>query len=226
MDLRAQRGVWKTHQEVSFSLRELAKRIEFARTACHVAVVRYLGLHHCVLDVESKAFKMALESGVAKGQLRRLTGKGGMAGTFQLVDGARKTGTRWENAIENAVIAMNEPKDASVRAMLHYLSEYHTEYKVAENPKVLLRALDRAEKMGRIKRVTGTTGLTGSYRLSQPYHPNPKDLWGDWYERDETEGHAADAAHGYQKRVGNNIKRNKGKAVRMSASNQGPGRKG
>jgi hypothetical protein len=46
------------------------------------------------------------------GQLEKLTGKG-VTGTYQLMDGAAKTGTRFEDAIEDAIIATNEPKDCS-----------------------------------------------------------------------------------------------------------------
>ena len=57
-----------------------------------------------------------------EGQLRRLTGKG-FSGTFQLVDGANKTGGKFEDAIENAIISMNEPKEVSVTGLRDYLSE-------------------------------------------------------------------------------------------------------
>ena len=45
----------------------------------------------------------------------------GAGGTFALVDGTRKTGAKFEDAIESAIIAMNEPKDASVNAIRDYL---------------------------------------------------------------------------------------------------------
>ena len=47
----------------------------------------------------------------------------GCSGTFALVDGADKTGTRFEDAIETAIIAMNEPKEISVRALQDYLGK-------------------------------------------------------------------------------------------------------
>ncbi len=93
-----------------------------------------MSLHHPRLNVDT-GLKRALERGVELGQLDQLTGKG-QSGTFQLVDGAPKTGTDFEDAIEDAIIAMNEPKDASVVALRHYLSEYHTEYNVEKRPKV------------------------------------------------------------------------------------------
>ncbi len=37
------------------------------------------------------------------------------------MDGMDKTGGKYENAIEDAIIAMNEPKDASVQAIRDYL---------------------------------------------------------------------------------------------------------
>jgi len=73
---------------------------------------KYLQEHHSSLET-GVAFVKALETGEKKGQLERITGKGA-TGTFQLVDGAAKTGSRYEDAIEDAIIATNEPKDASV----------------------------------------------------------------------------------------------------------------
>ena len=91
------------------------------------------------MDVDGNAFRRAIEQGESKGkyissqsdsysgnfpgQLRRLTGKG-FSGTFQLVDGANKTGGKYEDAIENAIISMNEPKQVSVTGLRDYLSEY------------------------------------------------------------------------------------------------------
>ncbi|CAB4057226.1 unnamed protein product [Lepeophtheirus salmonis] len=89
-------------------------------------IKKYLNKFYKDLTFDGKSFKKALEHGVLKGQLERLTGKGA-CGTFSLVDGANKTGARFEDAIEDAIIAMNEPKDASVSALKHYLSEFHTE---------------------------------------------------------------------------------------------------
>ena len=67
----------------------------------------------------------------------------GGSGTVGLVDKAKKTGTDYEDAIEDAIIACNEPKDASVAALKHYLAEYHTEFNVAARPKVLQNCLER-----------------------------------------------------------------------------------
>ena len=91
------------------------------------------------------------------------------------MDGAKKTGTKYEDAIEDAIIAMNEPKDASVPALRHYLNEYHLEYRVSDRPFVLKKALDRCEARGWIKRVTGK-GFSGTFRLAFPYYPDPKEL--------------------------------------------------
>ena len=49
---------------------------------------------------------------VFSGQLDQITGKG-TTGTFQLVDGAAKTGTQFEDAVEDAIIASTEPKECS-----------------------------------------------------------------------------------------------------------------
>ena len=107
-----------------------------------------------------------------KGQLDQITGKGA-SGTFALENGAKKTGTSYEDPIEDAIIASNEPKDASVAALRHYLAEFHTEYNVKDRPKVLKNALERAEDKGWLVRVTGK-GFSGTFRLSYPYIPSPK----------------------------------------------------
>ena len=47
-------------------------------------------------------------------------------------------------------------------------------------PMRLLKALERAEGAGHIERISGTGGFTGSFKLSYPYYPSPKELWGKW----------------------------------------------
>jgi len=154
------------------------------KEASYGLIRKYIGKHFPNLSTDLP-FKKAVESMEEKGQLDRLTGKGA-SGTFQLMDGAKKTGTRYEDPIEDAIIASNEPKDASIPALRHYLSEYHTEYNVAERPKVLLKALERAEAMGWIVRVTGK-GFSGRFRLAHPYIPSPKDLWREAYNEGDYE---------------------------------------
>ncbi len=122
-----------------------------------------------------------MEAGLKRGQLRRVTGSTGVSGTFALVDGAKKFGGRYEDAIEDAVIASNDPKDASVPALRDYLSEYLGEYDTDNRPRVLMSALDRAEARGHIERLSGK-GFSGRFKLSFPYYPSPKELWGKWYE--------------------------------------------
>jgi len=138
---------------------------------------KYLSKNHPDLTTDGKQFKKALEDGVAKGQLKRLTGTG-CSGTFSLVDGADKTGGKYEDAIENAIIAMNEPKDLSVTGLRNYLDEYHKEYNTDQRPKKLKSALDISEARGHIKHISGK-GFSGSYRLMYPFYPSPFELWGE-----------------------------------------------
>jgi hypothetical protein len=56
------------------------------------------------------------------------------------------------------------------------LNEYHTEYNVGDNPKTLLRALEKGEENGSIKRIS-SRGMSGTFRLGINYCPSPKDLW-------------------------------------------------
>jgi len=148
------------------------------KEASYGLIRKYLEKHYPKLSIDAP-FKKAILNMVAKGQLDQITGKGA-SGTFQLEGGAKKTGTTYEDPIEDAIIASNEPKDASVSALRHYLSEFHKEYNVAERPKVLKNALERAEAKGWLVRVTGK-GFSGTFRLGHPYIPSPRDLWREEY---------------------------------------------
>merc|ERR1712129_570465 len=81
-------------------------------------------------------FRKALENGESKGQLKRVTGQG-FTGSLALIDGADKSGAKFEDPIENAIIAMSEPKQVSVNSLRDYLGEYHKEYNTDNRPKVL-----------------------------------------------------------------------------------------
>ena len=56
-----------------------------------------------------------------------------MSGTFALVDRADKTGAKYEDAIESAIIAMNEPKECSVTKIRDYLGRFPCLVKDQEN---------------------------------------------------------------------------------------------
>lgn len=148
------------------------------KEASYGLIRKYIAKHYPKLSSDAP-FKKALLNMVAKGQLDQITGKGAN-GTFQLENGAKKTGTVYEDPIEDAIIASNEPKDASITALRHYLSEFHKEYNVADRPKVLKNAIERAEAKGWLVRVTGK-GFSGTFRLNYPYIPSPKDLWREDY---------------------------------------------
>jgi len=139
---------------------------------------KYLVSNYPDLDLgeESKKYRKALEQAEKCGQLERLTGKG-YSGTFRLVDGANKLNNEFGDAFENAVIAMNEPKDLSVSKLRDYLGVYHPEYNTDNRPDGLKKALDRAVEKGWLSQITGK-GFAGTYRLMHPYYPGPRDLWG------------------------------------------------
>ena len=48
-----------------------------------------------------------------------------MSGTVALVDGANKSGSKYEDPIESAIIAMNEPKECSINKLRDYLSKFY-----------------------------------------------------------------------------------------------------
>ena len=79
-------------------------------------------------------------------------GTGGSQGTFQLKDGAKKTGNQYEDPIEDAIIASNSPKNIGIRKLHTYLLDYHLEYDIDNKPQVLRSAMLRAEEKGWIKR--------------------------------------------------------------------------
>lgn len=136
------------------------------------------------LGVELKTYKKALVAAENNGQLERLTGQG-FSGTFRLVDGAKKSGSKFDDAFENALIAMNDPKDLSVSKLRDYLGFYHPEYKTDDRPIGLKRALDRAVEKGWLRQISGK-GFTGTYRVMHPYYPSPRELWGaDFVEEKE-----------------------------------------
>jgi len=144
---------------------------------------KYITKHYPDLDVDGQAFKKAIEGAEKKGQLKRITGKG-FSGTFELVDGAEKTGSKYEDAIENAIISMNEPKQISVNALRDYLSCWHAEYNTDNRPLILKKALDRCSEKGWLQQISGK-GFSGTYRLMYPYYPSPRELWGEYYEGDK-----------------------------------------
>merc|ERR1719225_1133593 len=154
------------------------------KEASYVLIRKYIAKHYPKLSPDA-GLKKAILAMVAKGQLEQITGKGA-SGTFALENGAKKTGTVYEDPIEDAIIASNEPKDASIQALRHYLSEFHTEYNVENRPKVLKGAIERAEAKGWLIRVSGK-GFGGTFRLGYPYIPSPKDLWREAYEEDKPE---------------------------------------
>jgi len=153
-------------------------------------IKKYIAQHYPELDVEGMAFKKAIENGEKKGQLERITGKGS-SGTFALIDGADKTGTKYEDAIENAIIAMNEPKDISIPLLRDYFGHYHKEYDTDNRPHLLKNAVERAEEKGWLVRVTGK-GFSGTFRLNWPYYPSPKELWGDEYKSADESDESSD----------------------------------
>lgn len=142
-------------------------------------IKKYVSKHFPMLDAES-GLRKALEHGEADGKYKRITGKG-MSGTLQLMDGADKSGQLMDDAIEDAFIAMNEPKEVSVTTLRDYLDEYHPEYRTNVRPMVLKKALDRAEARGWIDRITGK-GFSGTFRLAHSYYPGPLEVWGKWFE--------------------------------------------
>lgn len=79
-------------------------------------------------------------------------GSGGNQGTFQLKDGAKKSGNQYEDPIEDAIIASNSPKDCGIARLHRYLLDYHLEYDIDNNPQRLRAAILRAEEKGWIKR--------------------------------------------------------------------------
>jgi len=160
---------------------------------------KYITENYPDLKTEGDAFKKALEAGERKGQLDRITGKGN-SGTFALMDGADKSGGKYEDAFESAIIAMNEPKDCSVPTLRDYLGVYHKEFDTDNRPVKLKKALERAEDKGFIQRITGK-GFSGTFRLAWPFYPSPRVLWGDEFKEPKTEKNEREKSSSSRKRV-------------------------
>jgi len=156
--------------------------ISYPKEASLGIIKKYIGQHYPDLNAEGDKFKEAVERSIEKGQLKRITGKG-MSGTVALVDGADKTGTKFEDPIESAIIAMNEPKECSVNKLRDYLSVYHNEYNTDNRPLKLKTCLDNMEAKGWMARISGK-GFSGTFRLMYPYYPSPSQLWGDELKED------------------------------------------
>jgi len=155
--------------------------VSYPKEASIPMIKKYLKQHYPDLPVDGDMFKKGVESLINRKQLERITGKG-VSGTVALVDEADKSGSKWEDPIADAIIAMNEPKECSVPKLRDYLSCYHSEYNTDNRPKVLKNCLDRMEEKGWLTRITGK-GFSGTFRLSYPYYPSPKQLWADDYEK-------------------------------------------
>lgn len=149
------------------------------KEASAILIKRYITQHFPNLSPEVK-LKKAIESMTNRGLLEQITGSGGNQGTFQLKDGAKKSGNQYEDPIEDAIIASNSPKDCGIARLHRYLLDYHLEYDIDNNPQRLRAAILRAEEKGWIKRISGK-GMSGKFRLAYEYIPSPKDLWRDDY---------------------------------------------
>jgi len=160
---------------------------------------KYITENYPELKTDGDAFKKALEAGERKGQLDRITGKGN-SGTFALMDGADKSGAKYEDAFESAIIAMNEPKDCSVPTLRDYLGVYHKEFDTDNRPLKLKKALERAEDKGFIQRITGK-GFSGTFRLAWPFYPSPRVLWGDEFKEPKKEKNEREKPSSSRKRV-------------------------
>lgn len=163
------------------------------KEATYDLIENYLEKHFPNLDAEGP-LKKAVDAMVTNGQLNQIAlkqnaGKNSVR-TFQLEGDAQKSGSEYEDAIEDAIVASSEPKAASLLALRDYIIEYHPEYNLKGRGFVLRRALERAEAKGWIERVDGS-GFSGTFRIAYPYIPSPKDLWrGDYKPDDDDERRA------------------------------------
>uniref|UniRef100_UPI00358ED578 heterochromatin protein 1-binding protein 3 n=1 Tax=Myxine glutinosa TaxID=7769 RepID=UPI00358ED578 len=141
------------------------------KEASYSLIRKYLIQHFPSLALENRPaiLKQALQRCVDKGALEQITGRGA-SGTFQLLTLPSGQLPPLEAAISTAIIAMNEPKSASMTALKKLLQN-----EPAFRGYMLKRSLNKLLGQGWVTRISGK-GFSGSFQLAYPYYPSPDVL--------------------------------------------------
>uniref|UniRef100_A0A8C4WSP8 Heterochromatin protein 1-binding protein 3 n=2 Tax=Eptatretus burgeri TaxID=7764 RepID=A0A8C4WSP8_EPTBU len=136
------------------------------KEASYSLIRKYLLQHFPSMALENRPaiLKQALQRCVDKGSLEQITGRGA-SGTFQLLALPSSQLPPLEAAISTAIIAMNEPKSASMTALKKLLQN-----EPAFRGYMLKRSLKKLMGQGWVTRISGK-GFSGSFQLAYPYYP-------------------------------------------------------
>ncbi|XP_067673713.1 heterochromatin protein 1-binding protein 3-like [Haliotis asinina] len=139
---------------------------------------KYITENYPHVDTETE-LKAAMESGERKGFWEHSTGQG-LSGTFQLmIDEFDPNSTdNVEDMICSAIIACNEPKQASSNLLKKYVMEFHPDFNIQSRPHLFKMALERALKKQMIIQLSGI-GASGSFQMWSPFTPTPSLLAGE-----------------------------------------------
>ncbi|XP_046579064.1 eukaryotic translation initiation factor 5B-like [Haliotis rubra] len=143
-------------------------------------IKKYITENYPHVDTEAPSeLKSAMESGERKGFWEHITGQG-LSGTFQLmIDEFDPNSTdNVEDMICSAIIACNEPKQASSNLLKKYVMEFHPDFNIQSRPHRFKMALERALKKQKIIQLSGI-GASGSFQMWSPFTPTPSLLAGE-----------------------------------------------
>ncbi|XP_046352492.1 uncharacterized protein LOC124132564 [Haliotis rufescens] len=172
-------------------------------------IKKYVTENYPHVDTESE-LKSAMESGERKGFWEHITGQG-LSGTFQLmIDEFDPNSTdNVEDMICSAIIACNEPKQASSNLLKKYVMEFHPDFNIQTRPHLFKMALERALKKQMIIQLSGI-GASGSFQMWSPFTPTPSLLAGeedDYVETVFTEKEELYIPRGTKSRGGQSVRK-------------------
>jgi len=191
-DQVARKKAWKQRQKASAakawepSKRTIADHLKFVLTACMdeyaatvASIKKYVASHYAAeFDIANKIdrFKKVLEKLSEAGKIEYISGKG-LSGNVALTEeglsalGKSSSGTV-DSMVMEAIVAMAEPKGASMNKIKKYYAQHLPSLKTAEQPKRFKKVIESAVEKEVLYQVSGL-GLTGSYQLMEPYMPPP-----------------------------------------------------
>ncbi|CAH1775449.1 unnamed protein product [Owenia fusiformis] len=190
-------------------------------------IKEYIRDYYPDIDVD-KRVPTALQRGLDKGYWVQFSGSNVSNGSFELTveefDPSRDNDL--EDLIINAIVANHEPKQCSFKLLKEYITEYHPQFKIDDNPGRMRRALENALKHESIIQISGI-GCTGTFQLGDPFTPSPAALAGQDtpsdYESDSEEEMFHDDGvdySGYEKPVAyvpHRNPRNRGREIKTVA---------
>ncbi|KAL4240430.1 Heterochromatin protein 1-binding protein 3 [Mactra antiquata] len=139
------------------------------------------------VEVSNDRLRKALDNGVEKG-LWELTSGSAPNGRYHLLVESFYPGRSdsLKDQIAQALVACNEPKQASASLIKKYITKYHPKLNVESRPHLFKHALERACMKGNITQLSGI-GASGTFELKDHFYPSPAILAGDSSDSEEEE---------------------------------------